>query len=151
MTEAKKSGKRPPKREEIGSRISYKDRKKLSVTGRDDNYVYRVVNSDDARYANRVDEMTARGYSVCTEESLGDSVGIEGSSVGSAVGKPVGNGVQGVLMRIPKKFYEEDQRQKQAEVDESEKGMLPDELLNSENATGSGLKIDRPSANVQQK
>ena len=134
-----------------GSRVSYKDRNTIKASNRDPDFEYRVVNSDDSRYAGRIEEMKKIGYIVCTEEEMGDEVGVEGSSVGSGIGRPVGHGVRGVLMKIPKKFYEEDQRAKQAEVDTTEEGMIPDELLNNKNAVGEGLKVDRPTQNVQRK
>ena len=144
--------KRPEKHKpEDASRIAYKDKRKLDTKGKDDNFEYRVVNSDDSRYAGRVEDLKAIGYTVCTEEEMGDEVGVEGSSVGSAIGRPVGHGIRGVLMKISKKFYEEDQSAKQLEVDSTEEGMIPEELLNNKNAVGDGLKVDRPATNVQLK
>jgi hypothetical protein len=128
--------------EEIkASRVSY---------NRDPNFVYRVVNSDDSRYAGRIEELKKIGYILCTEEEMGDEVGVEGSSVGSAIGRPVGHGVRGVTMKIPREYYEEDQRAKQLDVDQTEEGMVDNELLSNENAVGEGLKVTRPSVNVQQ-
>ena len=146
--------KRPTIGQEVGEeiapkRISYADRNTIKVQNRDPNFVYRVANSDDARYSGRVEELKAFGYTVCTDEILGDEVGVEGSSVGSAIGKPVGHGTRGVLMRIPKELYEEDQRAKQVEVDSTELGMLPEELLDSNSVVGEGLKINRPTTKVQ--
>jgi len=143
FTEEKKKPGRPPKRDGIGSnRISYAERNKLSVQNRDDGFNYRVVNTDDEKWQGRIENMMARGYTVCHEgEILGDSRGTEASQVGSVIGKPVGNGVRGVLMKIPKEFYEEDQAAKQAEVDHSEMGMVADELRNAEGMYGEGLKV----------
>jgi hypothetical protein len=45
--------------------------------------------------------------------------------VGKKVSKPVGNGVNGYLMRIPKDWYDEDQKAKMKKVDESERAMKP--------------------------
>lgn len=153
-TEKKKPG-RPPVRKEIaGSRISYKDRNALKVSGRDnDKYVYRIANSDDKRYADRVENLKAMGYSVCNDgESLGDEKGTEASSIGSVVGKPVGNGTRGILMRQLKTNHQEDQRQKQAEVDLTEMGMVDEDLQNANDTYGEGLKVDRkkPTFKVQQ-
>ena len=153
-TEKKKPG-RPPQTKPIeGSRISYSDRKALQVTGRNnDKYVYRIANSDDARYADRVENLKAMGYSVCNNsESLGDPKGTEASSIGSVIGKPVGNGTRGVLMRQLKTNYQEDQRLKQAEVDQTEMGMVDEDLQNANDTYGEGLKVDRkkPTFKVQQ-
>lgn len=137
----------------VGSqqRVSYKERKKLAVVGRDPKFHYRWVNSDDGKYAGRVEELKAIGYTVCSEEEMLEESGIEGSSVGSVVGKPVGRGIRGILMKQKKEFFEEDQHQKQAEVDETEMGMMPEELVGREEAVGEGLKISRPGQDVQQK
>lgn len=133
-----------------GSRVSYKERKKLAVIGRDPKFVYRWVNSDDGKYAGRIEELKAMGYTICSEEEMVDSNGVEGSSVGSVVGKPVGRGIRGILMKQRKDFFEEDQQQKQAEVDKTEEGMMPEELVNSGAAVGEGLKISRPKQQVDQ-
>jgi hypothetical protein len=136
--------KRPPERPEIGaSRVSYKDRHKLTVANRDDaNYVYRIVNSDKDRYKDRIATMLARGYTICKDgEQIGDPNGTDASSIGSSATKSVGNGVKGVLMKIPRKFYEEDKAAKQAEVDRTEEGMVDEELRNSDDVYGEGLKI----------
>ena len=145
--------KRPTKHKpEDASRISYKDRRKLKTMGKDDNFVYRIVNSDDSRYAGRVADLEARGYTVCTQEEMGDKSGVEANSIGSVTSRPVGHGVTGILMRIPKSHYKEDAAQKQAEVDETELGMVDESLLKSDDTYGEGLKVDRnkPLVNVQQ-
>lgn len=147
--ENKKAACRPPKRKTIGSnklgsRVNYKERNKLNVEGRDPNYVYRIVNSDNDKYAGRIEKFQKMGYSVVNDEdvTIGDEHGVKASSIGSNVGTPVGRGVRGVLMRIPKEFYEEDQAMKQAEVDETEKGMVADELRDNANGLyGEGLKV----------
>jgi hypothetical protein len=145
--------KRPEKHKpEDASRIAYKDKRKLDTMGKDDNFEYRVVNSDDSRYAGRVEDLKARGYTVCTQEEMGESVGVEASSIGSVTSRPVGHGVKGILMKIPKKYYQEDQRQKQSEVDTSEAGMVDESLLKANDTYGEGLKVDRkkPTVNIQQ-
>lgn len=141
--EEKRGPGRPPKRKEIGSnRVSYKDRNKLKVKDLDPNFNYRIVNHDDNRYAGRIEQLKERGYTVVnSDESLGDEHGVSASQIGSVVGKPVGHGTRGVLMKIPKEFYEEDKAQKAAEVDRTEEGMVDDELRNSENTYGEGLKL----------
>ena len=135
---------RPPQRKAAGegSRLSYKDRRKISANNQDPNFVYRVVNSDNERNSGRIDYMRSIGYTLANDgESLGDEHGVEASTVGSQVGKHVGHGTRGVLMKIPKDLYEEDQAAKQAEVDHSEMGMVADELRNAEGMYGEGLKV----------
>jgi hypothetical protein len=140
----KKKVSRPPKRKAAGepSRVSYKDRRKISANDQDPDFVYRVVNSDNERNSGRIDEMTAMGYKIANDgETLGDEHGVEASTVGSQVGKHVGHGTRGVLMKIPRHLYEEDQAAKQAEVDHSEAGMVADELKNADGMYGEGLKV----------
>ena len=142
--ENKKVG-RPPKRKAAGepSRISYKERRKVTMEDQDPNFVYRMVNTDNERYSGRIDELKKIGYTFANEDvSIGDDHGVEASTVGSQIGKHVGHGTRGVLMKIPRKFYEEDKAAKQAEVDETEKGMVDEELVNnSDGLYGEGLKV----------
>lgn len=135
---------KPPEREEIGSgRIPYADRNKLTAMNRDPNFKYRIVNSDDSRYAGRIADLQKRGYTVCNDdEVLGDEHGTEANQIGSVVGKPVGHGVRGVLMKIPIEFYVEDKAAKQAEVDLTEEGMVDEELRTGDDIYGEGLKIE---------
>jgi hypothetical protein len=136
--------KRPPKRKAAGepSRLSYKDRRKISANDRDPNFVYRVVNTDENKNAGRIDYMQSIGYKLANDgESLGDEHGVGASTVGSQIGTHVGNGTRGVLMKIPRNLYEEDQAAKQAEVDHTELGMVADELKNAEGMYGEGLKV----------
>ena len=113
------------------------------MESQDPNFVYRVVNTDNERYSGRIDYMKSIGYIFANDEdSLGDDHGVEASTVGSQVGKHVGHGTRGVLMKIPKHLYQEDKAAKQAEVDQSESGMIDDELIrNSEGIYGEGLKV----------
>lgn len=143
----KKMG-RPPKRKEIGSggieasRLSYKDRNKISAEGRDPNFHYRIVNSDDAKYAGRIDYMRSIGYTLASDgETVGDDHGTDASQIGSSIGKHVGHGTKGILMKIRKEHYKQDQADKQTEVDHSELGMVSDELKNAPGMYGDGLKV----------
>lgn len=155
--ERKKPGPKPkaaaaagkaPKRKEIGagkvaaSRISYKDRNKIAATGRDPNFHYRVVNVDNEKYAGRIDKMQSIGYTIVNSgEELGDDLGVSSSQLGSSVGTHVGHGTKGVLMKIPLEYYNQDQADKQTEVDHTELGMVADELKNSGDVYGEGLKL----------
>ena len=146
--EVKKAG-RPPKRKEIGSntmgsRLSYKDRNKLTVQGRDENFVYRWVNSDDYKNAGRIEKFLQMGYTFVNEEDVtaAEQEDAKASNLGSHLGRPVGHGTRAVLMKIPKEFYEEDQAEKQAEVDATEKGMVDKELIaNADGLYGEGLTV----------
>lgn len=132
------------------SRVAYKDRHKLKVDGLDRNFEYRWVNTDDTKYAGRVEELKRRGYTLANDdESLVDSQGVQAGQLGSKVGRPVGNGTNAVLMKIPKEYYEEDKVAKRAEVDETEEGMVSEELRTGSDVVGSGLNIQRPQFEVQ--
>ncbi len=136
---------RPPQRKEAGapSRVSYKDRRKLSVSGLDtEKFKYRWVNTDEGKYSGRLEQVKKMGYIEATEGELSDMQGVEASSIGSNFSRPVGNGTRAVLMKQPIEFYEEDKAEKQAEVDQTERGMIDDELIrNSEGLYGEGLKV----------
>ena len=137
-----------PKRSAIGdggvraSRISYKERNKIAATGRDPNFQYRVVNVDNEKYSGRIDKMQAIGYTIVNgDEELGDDLGVSPSQLGSSVGTHVGHGTKGVLMRIPNEYYQQDQADKQTEVDQTELGMVADELKHADGMYGEGLKV----------
>ena len=134
---------RPPEKAGVqASRVSYKDRRKTTAHDRDPNFHYRIVNVDDEKYAGRLEKVKEMGYIFANDgESLGDGQGVEASSIGSSVGTHVGHGTRGVLMKIPKEYYLEDKAAKQAEVDQSEMGMVDDELKNSSDMYGEGLKV----------
>lgn len=144
----RKKASKAPKRKAIGdggiqaSRLSYKDRNKISAEKRDPNFHYRIVNSDNEKYAGRIDYMKSIGYTLAHDgETVGDDHGTEASQVGSTIGKHVGHGTKGILMKIPKEFYKQDQADKQTEVDRTELGMVADELKDADGMYGEGLKV----------
>ena len=142
ISAAPKKATRPPTKKGAGqaSRISYKDRDKLSTDGLDPNFHYHIFNDDNEKYAGRVASAKKIGYTIVNDgKSLGDESGIEPSAVGSATKKHVGFGTHGVLMRIPKQHYEEDKAAKQAEIDRTEEGMVDETLLNASDVTGEGF------------
>jgi len=146
---AKKPAKVKRKKQEA-SRIAYKDRHKIKMSGLDtDNYEYRIVNTDDGKYAGRVEQLKERGYDIAKEGEFADDSGIEAGALGSIKSKPVGHGTRGVLMRIPKKYYQEDLVAKRAEVDETEEGMVSEELRSGSDMVGAGVQIQRPQFEVQ--
>lgn len=108
-----------PKRASLGKR----DR--LAIKNKEEGYVYRIVNDTD----DRVELLKGVGYEICTTEQVG-AVGNKRidntSSLGSAAHFSVGQGTHAVVMRIQKDWYEEDQRTKQAEIDEVEASMKSD-------------------------
>lgn len=118
-----------PKRTPLGAR------NRLTFGAQDPNFVYRIVNDQDER----LQQAQEAGYQfVESDTPLGDKRVAEGGKVDSRVSKPVGNGVRGFLMRIPKEYYDEDQKAKMDLVDETEKAMKP-EKSRIEKAYGDGL------------
>jgi len=93
-------------------------RNKLTVKGKDPNYVYRIVNDDD----DRITQMQEIGYEIVTDSTL--KVGDKRVAVPTTEGSPtkvsVGGGKIAYVMRIRKEFYDEDQKAKQALADELE-------------------------------
>jgi len=135
-----------------GSRISYKDRNKISTSNQDPNYKYRVVNSDNGKYAGRVDKLKEMGYSVVTDDTnvIGDGSGVGAASIGSKQARQVGNGTQGVLMRIPMEWYLEDKASKQAEIDRNVEGMVASSLGGIEGIVGD-YKVDEGKTKIHTK
>lgn len=99
-------------------RIPVSGRNRLTVQGKDPNFVYRIVNDEDDRVA----RFTEGGYEPVQDEAV--KVGNDRASAASLVGSvkhfPVGGGKRGVLMRIRKDWYEEDQKAKAEVVDQQE-------------------------------
>jgi hypothetical protein len=93
----------------------------LSVKGKDDAFVYRVVNDTGDRIA----QFQEAGYDFAdaATHQVGDKrVGVA-SPEGSKAQISVGKGDKAFLMRIPKEYYEEDQLAKQVEVDRLEQSI----------------------------
>lgn len=92
-------------------------RGRLNVRNKDPKFQYRIVNDENGR----VDQFLDAGYEIVTgNETIGDSRLNQPSKEGSPVSTHVGNGIKGVLMRIPTEWYEEDQEEKQKFINEKE-------------------------------
>ena len=92
----------------------------LSFENKDPDFHYRVFNDDPSK-PGRIQMALDAGYEVVINEApLGVSTADTAGKLGSGVTRPVGNGVTGVLMRKPRDWYEEDQKEKQKLVDETE-------------------------------
>jgi hypothetical protein len=89
----------------------------LTFGDKDPDYVYRVFNDEDGRIKAAQE---AWWEIVESGDQLGDQASGRPSKMGSQVRKNVGGGVDGVLMRIPKDLYEQDQAEKQAEINKQE-------------------------------
>ena len=95
-------------------------RDKLSVKGKEPGFEYRVVND----VPGRVDTLMEAGYEVVTHSTtVGEKRVGTPAPEGSPVKISVGGGNQGYLMRQKKEWYDEDQKRKQAALDEAEASM----------------------------
>lgn len=87
---------------------------------KDPDYHYRVFN-DNPNKPGRIALAKEAGYEeVVSDEVMGEGNVNTPKKMGKGVTIPAGPGITGVLMRIPKKWYEEMQKEKQKDVDESE-------------------------------
>jgi hypothetical protein len=121
MSQEATKTKRPDR--SVKKRVPLGARNRLSFSDLDERFNYRVINDQEDRLSRAEDA----GYEFVESDSkLGDTRVAEGSVPGSKVAKPVGNNVTGYLMRIPKKFYDEDQAAKVARIQETEDSMQPD-------------------------
>jgi hypothetical protein len=103
-------------------RVPLGARNRLGFRNLDKRFHYHLINDQDDRLA-RAQEA---GYEfVESDEKMGDTRVAEGTTLGSRVSKPVGNDTTGYLMRIPMKFYNEDQAAKEANLVEKEEDMQP--------------------------
>ena len=78
---------------------------------KEDGYVYRVFNDKWRIEPGRIQRARAAGYEFVEDEQSGSSVGTNED----------GSEVKGVLMRIPKELYDEDQALKNKELDKVDK------------------------------
>lgn len=90
----------------------------LTVSGKDPNFVYRIVNDED----DRITRFKEGGYELVPDETVkvGDNRANAASSMSSFKQLSVGGGKKAYLMRIRKEWYDEDQKEKQKRVDEQE-------------------------------
>lgn len=116
----KKSGKTTGSVSRQQKRVPMYQRQPLAVSNKDPNFEYRIVND----VPGRVERLEVAGWVVDTSTEVGDKYAGQASSMGSATSKPVGKGTNGVVMKIPKELYDEDQEFKQREVDRTEEQML---------------------------
>ena len=96
----------------------------LTVSGKDPNFEYRIVNDT----GDRVASMQERGYEIVTDKgvTVGDRRIANPTQEGSPVQASVGGGTKAYVMRIRKDWYEEDQAAKAARTAEMESAMKRD-------------------------
>lgn len=93
-------------------------RNRLNVRGKEPGYVYRIVNDID----DRIQTFQEMGYEIVSDSTttVGDKRVATATQEGSPIKVSVGQGIQAYVMRQRNDWYEEDQRKKQALVDELE-------------------------------
>lgn len=98
----------------------------LTVSGKEAGYEYRIVNDT----GDRVEQFKAAGYEVVSAKdvTVGDRRVSAASAEGTAATVSVGGGTKGVVMRIPKEWYDEDQARKQSDIDALEASTKADAL-----------------------
>lgn len=103
----------------------------LTVSGKEPGYVYRIVND----VGDRVEMFKQAGYELVESEAV--QVGERRVNAASALGSKAqvsvdSTGTKAFVMRIPKEWYDEDQRAKQSDVDELERTIKKDALSKNE-------------------
>lgn len=96
-----------------------------SINGeKDPNFQYRFVNDTGSR----IDNYKQAGWELVTDESInvGDKRAKDGTELGSAKTVISDNGQVQYLMRIPKEWYDEDQKAKRDLNAEQERAINPD-------------------------
>lgn len=117
QTNTLKSRTKRPKRKPIGEPSDILNFEK------EPGYVYRVVNNNPHRQGEaRIKRFLEAGYEIVQNPNIegGDERVGAPSQMGTPVVRPVGGGVTGVLMRIKKDWYDEDQAKKMEKVDKAE-------------------------------
>jgi len=106
---------------------------KLEVSNLDPKFVYRWVNDKPGR----IESFKLAGWTIATgEETVIYKQAGDASSIGSGLKQNVNSNPelasQAILMKIPKEFYDEDQKVKQVEVDQIAKSYDPENTLNTD-------------------
>ena len=116
----------------------------IAVTNKDPNFVYRIVNDSEGR----IDQFLAGGYVLAEDSVESEDDRIQSASQMGSVKRMVVNRGRdadtkhAVLMKIPREMYEEDQREKQKQVDETSAAFDPEALKAKANYYGDGVKSE---------
>lgn len=102
-------------------RVPISHRNVLTVKGKDNAFVYRIVNNT----ADRVEMFKEAGYEIekAANVQIGDKRVDRTTPEGSLAEVSVGKGDKAFLMKIPKEFYQEDQDAKLAKIRQLENSM----------------------------
>lgn len=100
------------------TRTPISGRNVLTVSGKEPGYTYRVVNDQ----GDRVAEFLDRGYELveAADVRVGDKRVNATTPEGTKAQVSVGKGEKAFVMRIKQEWYDEDQKAKQAQVNELE-------------------------------
>ena len=101
-------------------------------TPSDDGYHYRVFNDNWRKEPGRVQRAMRAGYQIYDNEQSGTNVGTNDD----------GTEIKGVLMRIPEKFYKEDQAKKARELDKIDEQIHRGKFDNKLTNTYGGVEIE---------
>lgn len=115
MSRTANSASARPKRTPINSRNV------LTVKGKEPGYEYRIVND----LGDRVEMFKDAGWELVDNKdvTVGDRRIERTSAEGSKAQVSVGGGTKAFVMRIPKEYYDEDQKAKQDQIDALEQSM----------------------------
>lgn len=116
----------------------------LTVLGKDPNYHYRWVIDGDER-GQRLWKFTRAGYEhvKSSEVEIGEDMVFKSDNVGSIVRYPAGNGTYLYLMKIPREWYQEDQKIKEQTIEEEEVNSLRERDLVKDDGMYGGGKLSR--------
>lgn len=99
-------------------------RNRINIQGKDPAYVYRLVN--DINQGDRVQGFIENGWEVVQSKEIkktADKRVADPSAEGSNVSLHVGHGTKGVLMKLPREWYNEDQQAKEDTLKTQESAM----------------------------
>lgn len=118
-------------------RIPFGARTKRFNAPENDGFMYRVFNDNWRLEPGRIQRALAAGYEFIPEDNQ------SGRSVGT---NDDGSEIKGVLMRIPKEIYDEDQKVKQKEIDKVDeqihRGKFMEKPGDNRYIPASGIKIE---------
>lgn len=102
-------------------RTSISQRNVLTVSGKEADYEYRIVNDQ----GDRIQQFIDAGYELVDANSVrvGDKRVDKAAAEGTKAQVSVGKGEKAFVMRIRKEWYNEDQTAKQARVNELERSI----------------------------
>jgi len=117
-------------------RIPFGKQQQRFRTPEKDGFVYRVFNDNWRKDPERIKNALAAGYEFINGEQSGKTAGTNED----------GSVIKGILMRIPKEFYEEDQAAKQKEIDKVDqqinRGKFTEKAGDNRYSPGGGIKIE---------